>query len=151
MAAFFLGAAFFDATAVPALVVVFFGEAFGAAFWAAKVLVAVALVAGALAAALGADLVVALAGVLLLVLLLDEVFDFLLAPKTLDQPSAYLLLVPTRVIVTVSFSWIKPKLSSRRTNHRDLSMSRQYRYRSKFNTQMCEFDLLSISSFAVNP
>lgn len=81
------------ATAVPDLVVVFFGAALGVAFLAAKLLVAVAFTGVAFAAAL--------AGALLLVLAVEVDFDFLLVPNTFDQPSAYLLFVPTRVIVTV--------------------------------------------------
>jgi hypothetical protein len=93
LAAFFLGAAFLAATAVPALVVVFFGAGLGVAFLAARLLVAVAFTGVALAAAL--------AGALLLALVGEVDFDFLLVPNTFDQPSAYLLFVPTRVIVTV--------------------------------------------------
>jgi hypothetical protein len=102
LATFFFGAAFLAATAVPALVVVFFGAAFGVDFLAARLLVAVAFTGVALAAAaLGADFVAALAGAFLLVLVVEVDFDFLLDPNTFDQPSAYLLFVPTRVIVTV--------------------------------------------------
>lgn len=89
------------ATAVPALVVVFFGATFGVAFFAARLLVAVAFTGVAFAAAFGAGLAAVLAGVLLPDFAGEVDFDFLLAPNTFDQPSAYLLFVPTRVIVTV--------------------------------------------------
>jgi hypothetical protein len=97
--AFFLGALFLEATAVlPWLV--FLGED----FFAAKALLAdafaVALPEDFEAAALVAEL---FAEAPLLAELLVEV-DFLLDPKTFDQPSAYLEFVPTRVIVTFQFS-----------------------------------------------
>lgn len=137
---------------MPALVVVFLAAALGAAFCEARVLVEVALAGVALAAAaFGADLVAALAEVLLLALAGEVDFVFLLDPNTLDQPSAYLLFVPTRVIVTFQFSWIKPKLSSRHNHHRDWLVYRQCKLLVCTSTILCDDDLLSISCVAVNP
>ena len=105
--AVFLGAAFFFATATPEdfLAVVFLGLFFSNVALAETafdvVLVAVPFPLAALAPV---DLVLEdLAGADLLDVELEPLF-FLLDPNANSQPEAYLLLVPTRVIVTGHFS-----------------------------------------------
>lgn len=103
--AVFFGAAFFFATATPPdfLAAVFFEFFFSVVAFAVTALDAVlTLVPFPLAGFAEADLVLEdFAGVDLL----EVEFPFLLLdPKANSQPEAYLLLVPTRVIVTVHFS-----------------------------------------------